>query len=270
MFAAQHLSVVVEIVILFICFYGILMFLKGTRGSGIIKGLFFFIIIGFILTNMVLNLVNLPHLEHVFRDLVTLAAIFMIVIFQPEIRRGFMRIGQNPFVGQFLHTDPGFLPELFKAIRNMSREKIGALVAIEREVDLRSVTEGGTFLDSEVKAEILETIFWPGSALHDGGVLIQNSRIAAAGCIFPLTENPQISRRLGTRHRAAIGLSEETDAIAVIVSEETGAISVAHRGKLHRRLQPEEYEQLVRTMMTSRSLEIRTPGTISIPAKEGR
>jgi diadenylate cyclase len=204
----------------------------------------------------------------VFQNLVTLAAVFMIVIFQPEIRRGLMKIGQNPLVAQFLHTDPGFIPELVKAVRNMSREKIGALVAIEREVELRSVTEGGVYLDSEVKSEMLETIFWPGSALHDGGTLIQNGRISAAGCIFPLTENPQVSRRLGTRHRAAIGISEETDAIAVIVSEETGAISVAHGGKLFRRLQAEEFEQLLRELLSSRTPSGRKPRPAATQIKE--
>lgn len=269
MLATQFLATAIEVFILFVCFYGILIFLRGTRGSGIIKGLFFFIVLGFIVMNVVLELVEWPHLKYVFQNLVTVAAIFMIVIFQPEIRRGLMKIGQNRLVGQFLHTDPGFIPELLKAVRNMSREKIGSLVAIEREVDLRSVTEGGVYLDSEVKSEILETIFWPGSALHDGGALIQNGRIAAAGCIFPLTENPQVSRRLGTRHRAAIGISEETDAIAVIVSEETGAISVAHQGKLYRRLQPEEFERLIKKLMTSRVPTGRKPGgSVTPPMKE--
>ncbi|MBN2490264.1 MAG: diadenylate cyclase CdaA [Planctomycetes bacterium] len=261
MFATQTLWTAVEIFILFVCFYGILVFLRGTRGSGIIKGLFFFLIMGFILTNVMTRLGNLPHLNYVFQNLVTLAAIFMIVVFQPEIRRGLMKIGQNPLVAQFLHTDPGFIPEVVRAVRNMSREKIGALVAIEREADIRSVTEGGVFLDAEVKSELLETIFWPGSALHDGGALIQNGRVSSAGCIFPLTENPQVSRRLGTRHRAAIGISEETDAIAVIVSEETGAISLAHGGKLFRRLHAEEFEQLLRELLTS-----RPPGGRKAPA----
>lgn len=247
------LSTTIEIFILFICFYGILVFLKGTRGSGIIKGLFFFIITGFIVLSVVLELVDWPHLKYVFQNLMTLAAIFMIVIFMPEIRKGLTKIGQIPLVGQFLQTDPGFIPELVKAVRNMSREKIGALIAIEREVGLRSVADGGVFMDSEARSEIIETIFWPGSALHDGGALIQNGRISAAGCIFPLTENPQVSRRLGTRHRAAIGISEETDAIAVIVSEETGAISIAHRGELHRRLKPEGFEPLLRELLASRS-----------------
>lgn len=259
MFTALTLSMVVEIAILFLCFYGILTFLRGTRGAGIIKALFFFIIIGFIMVNTVVKAINLQHLEYVFTNLVTLAAIFMIVIFQPEIRRGLVRLGQNPLVNRFLHTDAGFVPELVKAVRNMSREKIGALIAIEREADLRSVAEGGVDVDSDVKSEILETIFWPGSALHDGGALVQNGRISAAGCILPLTENPQVSRRLGTRHRAAIGISEETDAIAVIVSEETGAISIAHQGKLYRRLQPEEFEQRLRKLLTSRPTAARKP-----------
>lgn len=254
----------VQIAILCAILYGILIFLKGTRGGGIIKGFFFFIILGFIVISLVLRSIELPHLDHIFQGLVTIAAVFMVVIFQPEIRRGLMRIGQNPFVGHFLRTDPGFVPELVKAVRSMSREKIGALIAIERDVGLRGITEGGVLLDAELKSETLETIFWPGSALHDGGVLIQNSRLAWAGCIFPLTENPQVSRRLGTRHRAAIGLSEETDAISVIVSEETGAISIAHRGKLHRRLEPEAFEELLRAMLANKNIDTAQPTALGL------
>lgn len=245
-------AAVVEIAVLFLSIYGLLRFLQGTRGGGMIKGLFIFILAGFVLVNGVFKLAAWPHLEYVFQNLITLAAIFMIVIFQPEIRRGLVRLGERPFVGQFLRTDPGILPEVVRAVRNLSRAKVGALVAVQREVDLRGLTEGGTTLDAEVKAEILETIFWPGSALHDGGVILQNGRIAAAGCIFPLTENPQVSRRLGTRHRAAIGITEDTDAVAVVVSEETGAISVAQRGKLYRRLEPDEFEKLLRQLLRAR------------------
>ncbi len=244
---------IIEIAILFFVIYGVLSFLRGTRGGGIIKGLFFFIILGFIIMGVGFQLVDLPHLQHVFQNLITLAAISMIVIFQPEIRRGLMKIGQSPFVGQFLHTDPGFVPELVKAVNTMGREKIGALIAIEREVDLRSVVDGGVAIDAEVKSEMLETVFWPGSALHDGGLIIQNGRLTFASCIFPLTGNPQISRRLGTRHRAALGLTEETDAIAVIVSEETGAIGIAHRGKLHQRLSADEFERTLREMLQRRA-----------------
>jgi len=274
-FASQQLySTAIEIFILFICIYGILIFLKGTRGGGIIKSLFFYIIISFIVITVVpvvlKTWVELPHLGYVFQNLVTLTAIFMIVIFQPEIRSGLTKIGQNPFVSQFIHTDPGFIPELVKAVRNMSREKIGALVAIEREVDLRTVVEGGVSMDAEAKSEVIETIFWPGSALHDGGALLQKSRIAAAGCIFPLTENPQISRRLGTRHRAAIGLSEETDAIAVVVSEETGGISIAHQGKLYRRLQHEEFEPLLRKLLQSKGPGLKKEETADSTSREGK
>jgi diadenylate cyclase len=135
--------------------------------------------------------------------------------------------------------------EIVKAAFRMSRRKIGALVAIEREVGLKNYVERGTPLDALVSSELLSTIFFPGSDLHDGAVIIQKERIAAAGCLFPLTDSPNVSSILGTRHRAALGISEETDAIVVVVSEETGVVSFVHRGKMERPLDVDRLKALL-------------------------
>ena len=148
--------------------------------------------------------------------------------------------------------ESALIEELIRAVSNLSKEKIGALIAIEREISLGTYVEGGVFIDAEVKADLIDTVFWPGSALHDGAIVIQNERIAAAGCLFPLTENPEISKRLGTRHRAAIGLTEETDAVTVVVSEETGNISVGVRGHLERDLDRDSLRRILRELLTER------------------
>ncbi|MHC4916434.1 MAG: diadenylate cyclase, partial [Planctomycetota bacterium] len=130
----------------------------------------------------------------------------------------------------------------------MSKRKIGALIAIEREVGLRQVIEGGTRLNSEVTSELLGSIFYPNTPLHDGGVVIRMNRVAAAGCLFPLSENPKLQRELGTRHRAAVGLTEETDAVTVVVSEETGKVSVAVKGDLMHDLSVDELKSVLHNL----------------------
>jgi diadenylate cyclase len=138
--------------------------------------------------------------------------------------------------------------EVKRAALRMSRNRVGAIIALERQNDLGAYTQGGTPLNAEVKSELLETIFFPGGALHDGAVVIRQNRLAAAGCLFPLTENPQVARNLGTRHRAAIGLTEKCDAVTVIVSEETGGISVAAGGKLNYDLDQEQFDKILQEL----------------------
>jgi diadenylate cyclase len=165
--------------------------------------------------------------------------IALLVIFQPELRRGLMRLGRNPVIGRLVARDARVVEEVVKAALTLSKDRIGALITFEGNVALDSYVSAGVIINSDVKAELIDTIFWPGSALHDGAIVIREERIAAGCCLFPLTENPEVSRHLGTRHRAAIGLTEETDALCVVVSEETGTISVAHGGKLVRELDEE-------------------------------
>ena len=170
----------------------------------------------------------------------------LVIVVQPELRRALVRLGQTRFFGFFLKGETeGMVDEIVKAAFRLSRRKIGALIAIEREVGLKNYVERGTPIDGVVTSELLNTIFFPGSDLHDGAVVIQKERVAAAGCLFPLSEDPNLGNVFGTRHRAALGISEETDAIVVAVSEETGIVSFAHGGRLERPLDVEQLRALL-------------------------
>jgi len=231
-----------EIVILATIIYLALKFMRGTRAATILRGLFFFLLGGYLLIFLgerALNL-DLDRLSWAMDRLVTLLVLAALVIFQPEIRRALVRLGHNPFFAFLVRRSGSLIGEVVQAANELSKRRIGALVAIQREVGLGAFIEHGVRLDAEVTAEMLWTVFSSTGPLHDGAVVLRQGRIAAAGCLFPLTENPDLSRSLGTRHRAAIGVTEDTDAVAVVVSEETGRISLGQQGELHEGLTPEE------------------------------
>jgi len=240
----------VEIGLIAVIVFGILWFLRGAVAGGLVRGLWLMLAVGVLGVLFALGQFGLQTIEHVFRLLVTFSVVLLVVIFQPELRRGLLRIGRTSIFGAFLSKESPTIGEICRAVRKLSRDKIGALIAVEREIGLGAFVEGGVHLDAEVRNELIDTIFWPGTALHDGAVIIQNDRIAAAACLFPLTDNPDVSKRLGTRHRAAIGLSEETDAVVVVVSEETGGISLASRGALHRGLDPDAFEERLKSELS--------------------
>jgi diadenylate cyclase len=170
----------------------------------------------------------------------------LIILFAPELRRGLSHLAQSPFLSPLLRGQSGnVVNELVGAAVKLSKNRIGALVAIERDVGLGEYVENGCRIDAALTSELLETLFYPGSALHDGAVILQHERVAAAGCLLPLTDDTTLSKSMGTRHRAAIGISEETDAVALVVSEETGRISVAVNGKLTTDLDREGLEKLL-------------------------
>ncbi len=239
----------IEILVISLVVYGTLRFLRGTVGGGILTGLAW--ILGVALAGWAgfhqlgLEFQILPTLANWFLTLSTFA---LLVIFQPELRRGLVRLGRNPWQEIFSATEAQIVEEITEAMTMLSREKIGALIAIEREVGLRSYIESskGIKVDAEVTAALLRTLFWPNTALHDGGVIIRERRVAAAGCFFPLSDNPNLPADCGSRHRAALGLSEETDSVIVIASEETGAISVAINGQLTRNLTGDALRDLLR------------------------
>ena len=253
-----------EIFLIFVLIYAVLRFMQGTRGAGIVRGLAFFVVIFFVLLSIVVDRLKLYRIDWVMRVFLPTVLVYIVVLFQPEFRRTLMRLGQVPFLGRFFKIEAGVTPEIVEACVSMSKNKIGALIAIEREVGLNTFVEGGVRLDSEVTAGLLNTIFWPGTPLHDGAVVIQERRLAAAGCLFPLTENPNVSKTFGTRHRAAIGLTEETDAICVVVSEETGTISVAMRGQMRRELDAVSLRQALDECAVEGRLPEAEPGPGSV------
>lgn len=223
------LNGMVEILILAVIFYFLVKFFRGTRGSSILTG----ITIVLAVLMMVTRFTNLFVLNFLLQKLMPFLAVALVVIFQPEIRRALARLGRH---GNFISGKArrALADPIADAVLLLALRKTGALIAIEREVETRGIQDTGTLLNCELSAELLNTIFYPGTPLHDGGVIISENRIAAAGCVFPLTQNDNLSRDLGTRHRAAVGLTEETDTLVIVVSEETGIISIAYNGHLKR------------------------------------
>ncbi len=232
---------ILEILFIWMLIYSLIRFFQGTRAVQVLMGLLILAIIFNIAKVLELDTIN-----WVLTKLFAVGVVAFLIIFQPELRRGLARIGQNTLFGAFLKKG-GTVDEVVQTCEHLSRSKIGALIAIERDVGLKNYIESGLVLDAKVSAELLITLFYPNTPTHDGGVIIQGDRIVSCGSLFPLSQNPQLARSLGTRHRAAVGLTEESDAVCVVVSEETGAISVSVYGKLTRDLDPES----VRRVLTS-------------------
>jgi len=223
---------ILEIAVISVALYGLLRFLQGTRGAGILRGLVFFLVTVLITTLFLARYLRLPRLAFLLRSDLVLFLVPLLILFQPEFRRVLVRVGEVPLLSWFFKADAPVTSEIIRAAVRLSRDKIGAIIAIEREIGLGAYIEGGVRLDAQVTSDLLVNIFWPGAPLHDGAVVVRGDRVAAAGCLFPLTENPGVAKALGTRHRAAIGVTEESDAVAIVVSEETQRISVAYNGQL--------------------------------------
>lgn len=236
----------VEILILAVAFHFILNAVRGTRGAGILKGIVFLFIGTFLGALFLAERFHLENIQRMLTWILSGSAIAIIVLFAPELRRGLSHLAQTRMLSPFLRSQSsGIIDELANAAVKLSKNRIGALVAIERDVGLGEYVEHGCRIDAALTSELLESLFYPGSALHDGAVIVQHDRVAAAGCLLPLTDDTSLSKSMGTRHRAAIGISEETDAIALVVSEETGRISVAVKGKLTGDLTRESLEKLL-------------------------
>jgi diadenylate cyclase len=230
---ADKVKIAVEIGIIFLFFYYLLRSLKDTRGAGIFKGVIFISVITIFVVEIVAKHFDLMNINFVLDNWLLPLFILLIIVFQPELRRVLMDLGQSRLFSA-VSTSAGveMIDKVALAAVNLAGRKHGALIALEKEIGLKPYIEGGIKMDSQVTRELIETIFYPGSELHDGGIVIKDERIIATGCVFPLTENPNIPKSLGTRHRAAIGLTEESDAITIVVSEETGKISVSIHGQI--------------------------------------
>jgi len=222
-----------EIFFIWILAFYLMRFFQGTRAMQVMMGL---IILAVIFN--IAKVLDLNTIHWVLTKLFAVGVVAILIIFQPELRRALARIGQNTFAGGILKKG-GAVDELVQACATLSRNRIGALIAIERDVGLKNYIESGITLDSKISQELLITLFAPNTPTHDGGIILVGDRVASCGCLFPLSQNTELARSLGTRHRAALGLTEETDAVCVVVSEETGGISVAVQGKLTRDLDSE-------------------------------
>ncbi len=235
-----QLTSIAEIAIISFAAYMVLRFLQGTRGAGILRGLVILFVLAFAILMFLATKLEMPILKHLLDSLLAFSLIFLVIIYQQEIRRGLISLGQNRFLRIFFKLEIGSSDEVIKSVLWLSERKIGALIAVERIVGLGNYAETGTRVDAEVSQQLMSTIFWPGSPLHDGAVIVQGSKIVAAACVLPLSENMVSRPSSGFRHRAALGITEETDAIVIVVSEETGRISVGIDGRLDRNVSREE------------------------------
>ncbi|MFH1905055.1 MAG: diadenylate cyclase CdaA [bacterium] len=217
----------VEILVLAVIFYRVFLFIKGTRTIQVMKGLFIIVLVA-----LLAKILNLYTISWILEKVLAIGVIAILIVFQPELRRALSRIGQNP-LNISLQEDE-LIDEIVKSVNMLSRKNIGALIVIGREIGLKDYMETGVRINAKVTSELLSSIFTPNSPLHDGAVIIERGELVAASCILPLVELPNIGRVLGTRHRAALSLTKETDATVIVVSEETGGISVAIRRKLTR------------------------------------
>lgn len=223
---------VIDILIVAFVVYKVLGFIRETRAEQLIKGLLILVAATFLA-----DAFDLYTISWILNGTLTLGVIALVIVFQPELRRGLEYVGRSKIVkspfGQFDKEKAKLIVSSFtKAIDEFSKCKTGALIVVERETALSDVAETGTILNALVSTELLGNIFYEGAPLHDGAVIIRGDRVMAAGCVLPLTQNNQLSSELGTRHRAALGITENSDALVLVVSEETGIISMADNGKL--------------------------------------
>jgi len=233
---------VLEILIIWAVVYSMLRLIQGTRAVQLLAGLLIFALVF-----QMAKFLGLDTISWVFTKLFAFGMIAFLILFQPELRRALARIGQTTLWRGFLQKG-GLFDEVINACEAMSRSRVGALIAIEREVGLKNYIETGVPVDSAISEELIRTVFTKSTPLHDGAMIIQGSRMASCGSLLPLTQNPQISKAMGTRHRAAIGLTEETDAVVIVISEETGSISVSVYGKLTQNLDGEALRRVLRSL----------------------
>lgn len=240
LFTWNNFSIALDILIIWYLVYRLIMLIRGTKAVQLAKGIVFIFIV-----RIIAGLLQLHAVTYIVDQIVSWAVIGIIVIFQPEIRRGLERLGRTPIFsgrGESAHAKSvKMVQELDKAIQYMSKRRIGALITIQQDTGLDDYIETGIKLDADITGELLINIFIPNTPLHDGAVIINNNRIAVAAAYLPLSDSSMIPKRLGTRHRAAIGISEVTDAVTIVVSEETGGVTITKNGRFLLDLTREEY-----------------------------
>lgn len=246
-----------DIAIVSVLIYQLLLLIRGTRAAqmalsgGFLIGLFF-----------LSRWLQLETVNWIIRSLAAYVVIAIVVLFQSDIRRGLAHLGRAPFLRYFDRSrrSDETLEEIVVTASNLAAKRTGALIVIERQIGLRNYIEGGIPLDAVITYDLIASIFHTSSPLHDGAVIVQGERIAAAACFLPLSVSPKLTRELGTRHRAALGLTEENDALAIVVSEETGSIAIVINGKLRRGVSPEELRAELRRLIGRRRW-VRLPGS---------
>ena len=238
----QH---VLDILIVTFVLYKLLLLIRETRAEQVLKGLGILLLVTYLS-----EVLQFSTVYWILKNTATVGVIALLIVFQPELRRALEQIGRGQLLDMFfLHDDQDFtklVNELVHSVQNLAKAKTGALIVMERKTGINEVIETGVKIDGELSEALLLNIFFENTPLHDGAVIIRGDRIAAAGCFLPLTENSNISKQLGTRHRAALGITEISDSIAIVVSEETGVISIASNGKLTRYLDSKALREMLR------------------------
>ncbi|TAH39233.1 MAG: diadenylate cyclase [Planctomycetota bacterium] len=267
----EHVQAIIEIAVLAGCIYAVLRFLRGTRGFGVLRGLAFFLVTLAVALFALSQYPGVPVLTEILRLVAPWLFLVLVILFQPELRQGISRFGTTPLtrvlpLGSRPAESRRALAEVAAAVRRMAKERIGALIAFERAVPLSPYYDSAVRIDAPVSALLLESLFFPGNPLHDGAVVIRGDTVVAAAVLLPLTENPEVQHRLGTRHRAALGLTEETDAVTMVVSEETGQITLCAGGRMYRNIPFDELETRLAELLRSRWEGPREGGGAGPPA----
>lgn len=247
-FSGVGIADIIDILIVAFVFYQLLKLIKQTRAEQLLKG-----VILLVVATGLTGLLNLHTINWILKGAVSLGAVAIIVVFQPELRRALEYLGRSKIVKAPLsqmdkEKGKKITAHIVKAVEAFSKDRVGALIVFERETNLTDIVESGTVIDAEISEQILGNIFCEGAPLHDGAVIIKDGRVCAAGCVLPLTRSNEISKELGTRHRAGIGVTEHSDALVLIVSEETGIISMASEGHLSRFLDIKTVEKTLLNM----------------------
>lgn len=237
-FAAQHWKDAIEITLLAVAIYYTWRFFRGTPGANVLVGL----VVIFLTVILLSQILGLTVIGSLFEVLSRVILIALVIIFQPELRRGLAALGAHRL---FFSTNQNraTLDLVREMTFDLANRQLGALIAIERGQNIESFAESGVKIDCALSTELAVSIFFPKTPLHDGGIIIRNNRIVSAACIFPITQRGDLDRALGLRHRAALGLTEESDAIVIVVSEETGIVSICHRGVIERSFDPESFDR---------------------------
>lgn len=254
-FLALKITDIIDILVMTYIIYKLIMSVKETRAAQLLKGLVVILVF-----SRIAQALNLYTVNWLISNIFTVGMFIIIVVFQPELRKAFEKIGRsNSFFNFAKIRNRDFevkTDEIANAVSSMARQKIGALIVLENESSLKEISETGTYLNSEISSELLINIFFPNSPLHDGAVIIKEEKIVAAGAILPLSDNFNISKELGTRHRAALGMSEKSDAFIIVVSEETGVITTVYRGELSRNIDIETLKQSLNNLFVKQDASI--------------
>jgi len=259
----------IELSLIGIVVYTILRFLQGTRGARLVRAVVTILTVSFAVVWLFAERVDSARIKVLYPYFILGVFLVSLVSFQVELRRMLLRVGEGRWLQRFVKTSNQSIDPIVTAVERLSKKKIGALISVQRRFEVRHIADSGVPLDAVVTSELLETIFWPGSVLHDLGVIIASGRVVAAGCQFPLAESGDVDRSLGSRHRAALGMSQEAVGVVIVVSEETGTVSTAIRGRLRRAVKRESLRETLFKELTTGPTPPKTPPAESaVPAIE--